>query len=231
MATASAAGSNNQQAVTKPVAPAATQAAPAATKAADSPAKPKVERIAEMVKMTDGRSVEFVGKRKLLKETIITGDKVAVRLDFRNGETRTMTCPASLVLKAAGHGLEQKLGDETAGTEKVEDMVLEVEELIKQLLAGDWTTARESGGFSGARVVLRAICEVTGKTDDEVKAFLQGKLDKAKAAGQALSRKALYDSFRSPTSKTGPVIQRLEREAAAGKASINADDALKELGL
>ena len=48
----------------------------------------KVAKEVESVKMSDGRTVDFVGKRKLLKDTIIDGSNVSVRLDFRNGETR-----------------------------------------------------------------------------------------------------------------------------------------------
>ncbi len=201
-----------------------------AAKAAEAPKAAKPAREVTVVKMSDGRSVEFVGKRKLLKETIINGDKVSVRLDFRNGETRLFHIPHSLILKSAGHGMEQKLGDETAGTEKVEDMVLEVDELIAQLAKGEWTTVREAGGFSGASVVIRAIMEASGKTQDQVKAFLQKKIDDAAARGEKMSRKALYDSFRNPTSKVGKIVERLEREERSGKAVVDADAALAELG-
>jgi hypothetical protein len=87
-----------------------------ATAAAASPTP-----ISEKVTLTDGRVVEFAGKRKLLKETIVDGTSVSVRLDFRNGETRTFTVPADMVLRFAGHGAEQKLGDETAGVDDVDD--------------------------------------------------------------------------------------------------------------
>jgi hypothetical protein len=108
--------------------------APAASKPAEAP-KAKTPREAVVVKMADGRDVEFVGKRKLLKESLIdeAGKKVSVRLDFRNGKTILFACPDSLLLRAAGHGLEQKLGDETAGAEKVDDMVIEVDDLIERL--------------------------------------------------------------------------------------------------
>jgi hypothetical protein len=203
---------------------------PAVVAAAAKAVAAKPAREVATVKMSDGRSVEFVGKRKLLKETIIDGQKVSVRLDFRNGETRLFPIPASLLLKSAGHGMEQKLGDETAGTEKVEDMVLEVDELIAQLAKGEWSTAREAGGFSGASVVIRAIMEASGKTQDQVKAFLQKKIDDAAARGEKMSRKALYDSFRNPTSKVGKIVERLEREERSGKAVVDADAALAELG-
>jgi hypothetical protein len=190
----------------------------------------KAERVEEVVKMTDGRAVTFVNKRKLIKESIIEGDKVTVRLDFRNGETRSFTIPQSLILRAAAHGMEQKLGDETAGTEKVDDMVIEVDDLIERLAKGEWTTTRAAGdSFSGASVVIRALVAVTGKPVDRIKAFLQGKLDAAKAKGETLTRKALYDSFRNPATPVGQKIRELEDADRAKQTGFDSAAALKEL--
>lgn len=206
------------------------------------------QREEKSVKMSDGRTVIFVGKRKLLKETLIDGSKVAVdsdqvmigagavkvRLDFVNGETRLWTPPLGLIAKAVGHGLEQKLGDQTAGEEDVEDCVIAVDDLLAQLDKGDWTQRAEGGGgFAGASVVVKAIIEVmnernakAGKppvTVEQVKAFLQGKLDNAKAKGEKLSRKELYDSFRKPGTATGDVVARLEAEKAKKASKVDAD--------
>lgn len=203
--------------------------------------KPKAE--VTQVQMSDGRTVGFAGKRKMVKETLIDQSKlivegntvtleagaVAVRLDFRNGETRTFVPPVSLIARAVGHGFEQKLGDETAGEEKVDDMVIAVDDLSDRLAKGEWTVQREGGGFAGASIVIRALMEASGKPIDAVKAFLQKKLDQAKAAGQALSRKELYDSFRNPNSKTGQIIKRLEEEERAKNTKVDADQALAEL--
>lgn len=210
--------------------------------AAETPKKPKAE--VQLVKMSDGREVGFAGKRKLVKETVIDESKlsidgdaimlqegaVGVRLDFRNGETRTFYPPLALVAQGLGHGFEQKLGDETAGTEDVDDMVQDVDDLLSRLGKGEWRIERESGGFAGASVVVRAIMEATGKPQDVVKAFLQGKLDAAKAKGEKLSRKELYDSFRAPGTKTGAIIERMEKEKLAKGAKVDADNALAELG-
>ena len=81
-----------------------------------------------LVKMDDGREVEFAGKRRMLKESIIGEDgTVSVRLDFVNGESRTFVLPDSLLARFAGHGAEQKLGDEVAGLADVEDAVMAVD--------------------------------------------------------------------------------------------------------
>lgn len=203
----------------------------------------KVKAEVTKVKMGDGREVDFVGKRRMNKETLIDESKIAVdgntvtleqgavsvRLDFRNGETRTWVVPVSLIAKTTGHGGEQKLGDETAGDESVEDMVINVDDLLGRLNIGEWTRPREAGGFSGSSIVIKAICEATGKDVETVKAFLQKKLDAAAAKGEKLSRKDLYDSFRNPNSKTGQIIERLEREERAKATKVDADAALAEI--
>ena len=165
--------------------------------------KTKAERVVTKVKMTDGREVEFVGKRKLLKETIIEGDVVAVRLDFLNGETRTFVCPTELLLKSAGHGLEQKLGDETAGVPDVDDQVMAVDELIERLEKLEWTTQRASG-VSGTSVLFKALQEVfPAKSAEELKTFLKGKTQAEKIALRGSAR-------------LKPVVDRIEAEKAAG---------------
>lgn len=212
----------------------------AATATTETPKKAKAE--VTMVKLTDGREVGFAGKRKMVKETILDEGKilvdgdtitlqagaVTVRLDFRNGETRSFAIPLSLIPRSAGHGGEQKLGDETAGEDKVEDMVLAVDDLIERLSKGEWNVPSE-GGFGGASIVIKAIMEASGKDLATVKAFLQGKLDAAKNAGQKLTRQELYASFRNPNSKTGQIIERLEREERSKASKVDADAALGEL--
>lgn len=207
-------------------------------------AKVKAPREEKSVKMQDGRTVVFVGKRKLIKETLIDDAKVkvdgthvtlnegavGVRLDFVNGETRLWTPPLALIAKSVGHGLEQKLGDETAGVDDVDDCVIAVDELLAQLDKGDWTSRAEgTGGFSGAHVVIQAIMEASGKTQDVVKAFLNGKIEAAKAKGEKLSRKELYDSFRKLGTKVGDIVARMEREKAAKATKVDADAELAAL--
>lgn len=190
------------------------------------------------VQMDDGREVEFTGKRSMLKEIIIEGNVVSVRFDFRNGQTITADVPPQHLLYAAGHGYAQKLGDEVAGAKAEdgtpasdEDKFLAIEALHQRLSAGtDWNKVAEGGGsVSGASVVLKAIMEVSGKTLAEVKAFIEKKLADAEARGQKLTRAALYASFRNPTSKTGQVIERLEKDKKAKASAVDADELMGEL--
>lgn len=195
--------------------------------------------------MSDGRTVNFPGKRKVQKETLIDesrivveGDMmqiqagaVSVRMDFENGETRTLPLPLSLLARFAGHGGEQKFGDELATTAdkplSPEDMVIAIDDLYAEISAGRWGRGRAAGGggVSGASIVVRAIMEASGKDLETVKAFLQKKLD----ADKDLTRQALYASFRAPGTKTGIIIKRMEEEKLAKTAKVDADAALAEM--
>jgi hypothetical protein len=183
------------------------------------------------IQMTDGRVVEFTGvKKRMDKEVIVREDSVAVRFDFRNGETRQFEVPANLLLQAAGHGVSQKVGDETAGDEKVEDMVIHVDEMLDRLARGEWLKPRGEGdSFSGASIVIKAVSMASGKTVDEVKKFLAAKLEAAEKAGQKLTRADLYKGFRKPGTKTAEIIKKLEEEQLSAETKTNGDELLAEL--
>jgi len=190
------------------------------------------------VTMTDGRVVQFAGKRKVSKETVVDASKVvidgdviqlsagaiSIRMDFRNGETRLMPIPLSLLTQFAGHGGEQKYGDELATTADKplteEDMVLATDDLNAQIQSGKWGAGRASGGgVSGASIVVQAIMEASGKDAETVKNYIQKKLE----ADSTLTRRALYDSFRAKGTKTGAIIQRLEEAKLAKTVKVDAD--------
>ena len=177
----------------------------------------KIETQIETVTMTDGRLVDFAGKRKLLKESSVNADgKVQVRLDFRNGETRLFTLPDALLNKFAAHGAEQKLGDEIAGLTDTEDCVLAVDELIDRLYNGEWSVKREANGMAGTSVLVRALVEHTGKTVEQIKQFLNGKSQAEKVALR-----------NNP--KIKPIVERIEAEKASKKANVDTDAMLGEL--
>lgn len=204
---------------------------------AETETKSKTEYTA--VTMPDGRVVQFAGKRKVVKETLVDASKIvvegnvmqiqagaiSVRMDFRNGATRTMPLPLSLLAQFAGHGGEQKFGDELATTAdkplSEDDMVLAIDDLNALIQAGKWGAGRASGGggVSGASTVVLAIMEATGKDQATVKAYLQKKLD----ADAGLTRRALYDSFRVAGTKTGNIIKRMEEAKLAKTAKVDAD--------
>jgi hypothetical protein len=179
---------------------------------------PSNVRTVEKVKMQDGREVEFVGKRSLLKETIIDREKgeVAVRLDFRNGETRTFVVPTAMILNFAGHGAGQKLGDETAGVKDIDDAVLGVDELIERLNRGEWTTRREGSGMAGTSVLMKALMEFSNRTAEQVKQFLTGKTQAEKL------------SLRN-SPKIRPIVERIEAEKANKGEKVDTDALLSTL--
>lgn len=183
----------------------------------------KKEPVITTVTMDDGRVVEFTGKRKLLKSSQVSPEgAIQTRLDFINGETRLFTIPDSLLAKFASHGAEQKLGDEIAGVEDVEDAVLAIDDLMERLSKGEWGVARDKSGLAGASILLRALVETTGKSVEEIKAFLKDKTAAQKAALRV-------------NPKVKPVVDRLEAEKAAKQAkkgdSIDTDALLGSLGV
>ena len=185
-------------------------------------AKPvKKEPTINTVTLTDGRIVDFVGKRKLLKASEVTPDgKIQTTLDFVNGETRTFTIPDALLAKFASHGAEQKLGDEIAGVDDIEDAVMAIDDLIDRLYNGEWGVARDKSGLAGASILMRALVESTGKTAEEIKKFLSDKTAAQKAALRT-------------NPKIKPIVDRLEAEKAAKSAkkadAVDTDALLNEL--
>jgi len=194
-------------------------------------AKPaKAAPVVQKVTMQDGRTVDFVGKRRMIKETSENGTSATVRFDFVNGDTRSITVDLTdpLALKLLAHGIAQKVGDETAGEKEVGDMVLAVDAILERLSKGEWGIERgASDGFSGASVVIKALCEATGKDVAFVKDFLEKKLEAGKASG--LTRQKLYAAFRAPGTKTAPIIARLEAEKASKDSGVDGDAALNEM--
>lgn len=190
------------------------------TEVTQAPKKAKAEPVVTTVTMDDGRIVEFAGKRRMQKESLLSPDgKVQVRLDFVNGETRIFTVPDAMVNKFVAHGAEQKLGDETAGLQDIDDAILAIDNLMERLNAGEWNQKREADGMAGTSVLVKALVESTGQDVAKVKAFLK---DKTQAQKVALRNNP----------KIKPIVERLEAEKAAKAskgAGVDTDALLGEL--
>lgn len=188
------------------------------TEAAESNEKATPARQVDKVQMTDGRTVEFVGKRKMLKEaSVADGQLPSVRFDFRNGNTINFQVPDGLLNKFAAHGAAQKIGDETAGEDDVDDMQIAVETIIERLSNGEWEKVREGGGgFGGTSILALAIVEVSGKPLEAVRAWLKTK------------NKAEKDAMRA-SPKFKPVVDRLESEKISKAAHVDTDALLADL--
>lgn len=180
--------------------------------AGQAPAEAKAA-VGETVRLEDGREVVFAGKRRMLKSTKISDDgQVTTTFDFRNGKTLQFTIPQGLVLLFAGHGAEQKIGDETAGETDVDDMVLAVSDLIERLSQGtpeSWNAPRAAGGgFAGTSVLSKALVEASGKSAEQIAAFLKGKTQAEKLAMRN-------------SAKLKPIVERLEAEKAAKASKVD----------
>jgi hypothetical protein len=143
--------------------------------------------------------------------------QVAIRLDFVNGETRTFSIPESLMQKCAAHGAEQKLGDEIAGLDDVEDCILAIDELMERLERGEWAVKKESNGMAGTSVLARALHEHSGKPIAAIKDFLSKKTQAEKVA---LRQNA----------SIAPIVARLESEKTKKPSTVDTDGMLEALG-
>ncbi len=182
-------------------------------------AAPAKKREVETVTMSDGRKVDFVGKRRMLKEASVNTDgSVALRVDWKNGETRQYDIPQEMAGHFAAHGAEQKYGDTAAGYDEnqMDDAIMDMDDLHTRILAGEWNIKREGGGMAGTSVLLRAIVETFGRTVEQAKAFLS---DKSQAEKMALRN----------SSKLKPVIDRLEAEKVAKSSKVDTDALLAQL--
>lgn len=192
------------------------------------------------VTMSDGTEVSFAGKQRLKKTSIINDDLITIdgnsvlitegaiasRFDLVNGQTITVSMPPAMIARFASHGALQKYGDACVSSTKEplseEDMFLAIEELAKQIAAGDWTAASEGGGgVSGANLVVRAMVEVSGKSVEFVKDFINKTLERyaeaAKTGGPAITRREYYSIMRAPGSPYHDAIKALEAAEAAKK--------------
>ena len=198
---------------------------------------PKAKTEYVTVKMNDGREVQFPTKRKITREVLETDGKVVgMRFNYVNGESRSLhlhDLHADTVHQLAVHGISQKVGDEaSSGTSDIDDIVLSHENMIERLKKGEFYAERSAGdSFAGAASVVQALCEVTGKGVEEIKGFLNRKLESLQAAapeGTKVSRHDLYASFKKPGTKTGEIIERIEKEKRAKEAKFDADELVAE---
>jgi hypothetical protein len=164
--------------------------------------------------------VTFTGKsKKMNKDTFISSEGPAIRLDFVNGETRTFVIPETLLVRFALHGAEQKFGDALAGLTDIDDGVLAIDKLIDRLSSGDenqWNSRKEGDSLAGTSILAKALVLKTGKTIEAIKAFLSTKTLKEKTALR-----------NSPSVR--PFVEKIEAERAAKGPAIDTSALLEEL--
>jgi hypothetical protein len=181
----------------------------------------KEKTVYEDVNMDDGAVVRFPGKRRLLKGSSVEADgSIVTRFDFRNGEVRTfkLVGDEDLFKRFAAHGVEQKIGDEVAGLDDIDDMILAVDEVMERLQSGEWAAKRETSGLAGTSVLARALIQSTGKTPEVIKAFLAGKSNAEKLALRT-------------NPKIAPIVAELEaKKKSKAKDAIDTDALLDQIG-
>lgn len=95
---------------------------------------PSSYRPVESVLMTDGRFVDFAEGRKLWKSSYITQDgEVCVRLDFRNGQTRTLVVPPDQLPAFAADGAERRVDAAIKGVPDLDRALQRIDALISRL--------------------------------------------------------------------------------------------------
>jgi hypothetical protein len=114
-------------------------------------------------------------------------------LDFANGQSivvKTADLPTDVISQAIMHGLKQKLVDaaaisrdpDTGRAASIDVKFRAVEEVANRLFTGEWNKRREGGGSAGG-LLYQALCrKYSAKTPEQIKEWLDGKDDKAKAA-------------------------------------------------
>lgn len=172
------------------------------------PTTPANKTVVQNVEMEDGKVVQFPGKRKLQIESKVDANGVLqVRCDFLNGRVLQTSVSGDMLIKFLEFGASQKFRDVIAGEDDVDSCVLDVEEFMGLLAKGQWTTERQRGTGSSAPL-HKAVMEVTGKSAEEVKVWLN-----------SLTQKQKLDLRKDE--KIKPIIDRIE---AAKKSKQPASD-------
>jgi hypothetical protein len=168
------------------------------------------------VKMEDGRSLDFVGKRRVIAEHVfgLDGDLQATSFAFRSGAVRTFgTLASNLVGKAVALALRKRVSDVTMNADNDTEALEAVDELLARLAAGQWAERNGTGTGQGS-VLARAMVEYSNGTRT---------LEQAKAYLKTLSQGQKYKLRESAGLKD--IIARLEAEEA-GEDDTEATEAL-----
>lgn len=161
-------------------------------------------------------------------ETKLTDGPATIRFKFVDGRTRDLSVDAvsaDIQTIALVRGLAEKIRDTYAGAEDVDEAYDECGEMIATILAGEWLSARESGGPGISHFVQAVIAVKTaaGAPIDEaaIRERYVGK-DKAKLrnetlAGNAALRAAYGELLvKAAEQKAARARERLAKATAEG---------------
>jgi hypothetical protein len=156
---------------------------------------------------------EDINMAKIAKKSVIVegNEALGARIDFTDGRKVSVMfrdLSQEMVMRLAGHGLLQKLGDSYSSAQGDVDFAFaKASAVAESLLAGDWNMR----GDGMSTDLATALAEVAGRELEEAIELL-GKMDKEQR--EALGKRADIKA----------VMLRLKAERAAAKAEGNTDD-------
>ncbi len=161
---------------------------------------------AEVPEGTKVHEVKFGKTDKIVKLAFPIGSESPTGILFvgRNGRmflANISRYPQTIKETMVFHGSKQKLGDEYADLDTVDDCFEALIALDGRLAEGKWTVERQ--GFAGVSVLMKALMEVYDLTEEGAREFLKPLTVKEKAALRA-----------SPELK--PAIDKIEAERGKG---------------
>ena len=172
----------------------------------------------QTITMADGLSVTFPARQATRRSFHIDDSGNAIlRVDFRSGrvEVLTLTSDHPLHTPLAALGALSRVTQAMAGLDD-DDALAACKATLGAIAEGKMPGESDpTTSYRGAGIVLRALAEVKGITVEQARELVETTLAKAEADGRKLTRQGLYAAFRTPGSKTAPVIVRLEAERDA----------------
>ena len=168
-----------------------------------------------MTTMTDGREVDF-GKKHALYNVTHEG-QVSITGAFADGEYRTFDVPADQLNEWAAYGLRAFLKAANLESSTAFD--------AKDLSKGPFAVQPRATNGTASLPIERALVTVTGKTLDQVRAFLAGKSRKEVNALKADPRIAPVYA----TEQAAVLAAAAARKAAKAEAPVAQVDLLAGL--
>jgi hypothetical protein len=176
-------------------------------------------RKASAVQMSDGRTVQFIGKQKTQRQSLFDpgGQWVYTRFDFRDGRTITYTAPPpelkttsgeSMLQRLAALGAEHTIGIEALRKPTIDKAYAAVAKCVENLRHGQWYWKVPKSAAPADGFLSRAIADHTRKPIESIETWLAGRNND--------EVKALKHKFKD-------AIRRLEDAAALQGQTVDAD--------
>jgi hypothetical protein len=181
-------------------------------------------RKASAVAMSDGRTVQFIGKQKTQRQSLFdpSGSWVYTRFDLRDGRTITYTAPPpelrttsgeSMLQRLASLGAEHIIGAEALRKPSIDKAYAAIERCVDNLRHGVWywkvVKPPQTDGF-----LSRAIADHTRKPIEGIETWLTGR--------NSDEIKALKHKFRD-------AIRRLEDAESHAGPTVDADALVRSI--